>query len=101
MQDKPKTPWAAKTSRSAVTPAPEDGSYPAMLRTVFTRPQICRKGSFGIGREKNRKNLQRTVPDSFRADCGPDYNFRGGNDVRQSGFSIPQMPWRCKAKVIL
>ena len=30
----PKREWAAKTIRSAVTPAPEEGSKPAMVRTV-------------------------------------------------------------------
>lgn len=35
MQEVPKRPWAAKTMRSAVTPAPELGSKPAMVSTVF------------------------------------------------------------------
>jgi hypothetical protein len=34
MQAEPKREWAAKTIRSAVTPAPEEGSKPAMVRTV-------------------------------------------------------------------
>jgi hypothetical protein len=34
MQAVPKSEWAAKTMRSAVTPAPDDGSKPAMVRTV-------------------------------------------------------------------
>jgi len=31
----PNNPCAAKTIRSAVTPAPDEGSKPAMVRTVF------------------------------------------------------------------
>jgi hypothetical protein len=34
MQAVPKREWAAKTIRSAVTPAPDEGSKPAMVRTV-------------------------------------------------------------------
>jgi hypothetical protein len=35
MQEVPKRPLAAKTIRSAVIPAPEDGSKPAIVKTVF------------------------------------------------------------------
>jgi len=28
----PKKPWEAKTERSAVMPAPDEGSYPAIVR---------------------------------------------------------------------
>ena len=34
MADTPKRPWAAKTWRSAVMPAPLEGSKPAMVRTM-------------------------------------------------------------------
>jgi rare lipoprotein A len=43
MHEVPNSPWAAKTIRSAVTPAPEDGSKPAIVRTVLTvfrRPKV-------------------------------------------------------------
>lgn len=36
MQAVPKWPWAANTCRSAEIPAPEDGSKPAIVRSVFT-----------------------------------------------------------------
>ena len=34
MAEVPKSPWAAKTWRSAVTPAPFEGSKPAMVRAI-------------------------------------------------------------------
>ncbi len=40
----PNSPWAEKTIRSAVTPAPEEGSKPAMVRTDFMMRFLMIKG---------------------------------------------------------
>jgi len=36
MHEVPKSPWAANTIKSAVMPAPDEGSKPAMVKTVLT-----------------------------------------------------------------
>ena len=49
----PKRPCAAKTIRSAVTPAPDDGSNPAMVRTVCIASR-AKKGKKLVFFEKSR-----------------------------------------------
>jgi hypothetical protein len=46
MQAVPKRECAAKTMRSAVTPAPEEGSNPAMVRTVCMGGEVEVKRKF-------------------------------------------------------
>jgi hypothetical protein len=57
MAEVPKRPWAAKVWRSAVMPAPEEGSWPAMVRRVrWEAAEIGRFAGTG-GQPEGEKTL--------------------------------------------
>jgi hypothetical protein len=46
MQEEANSPCAAKTMRSAVTPAPDEGSKPAIVKTVGFGVEEAKNSSF-------------------------------------------------------
>ena len=66
-----KRPWAAKVFRSAVTPAPEDGSKPAMLRRICMSDELEAEAKNGL--KSGFRKIVRFF--QFRGSQAASYNF--------------------------